>query len=428
MSTDAPFFNLRHLRAFLAVADHGTVRLGAEQVHLSQPAVTQGIAKLEASLGHTLFTRARGRLALSVEGMAYAARVRRSLELLEAGVADATRMPTSNNTRAAANLIPLLTSTQLRAFLAVGALNNLTLAARTIGSSQPAVHRSIRELEAILKVSLFERTTRGSALTRAGQVLWQQTKLVRAELQQALHDIEALDGRHGGTIVVGCMPLSRHYVLPETINAFSTIYPGVSIRVIESPYSDLLYGLRHGEIDFLLGALRVQLREHDVRQRALFPASLCIAARKGHPLTSKKRITMRDLGAYPWVIPPDGTPTRERFDRLFARHEMTPQAGLVESSSQVVIRGVLLGSDRLTLISTHQVQLEVRLGVLEILNVVVDESLRDIGITTRRGWQPTVAQGAFLRILREVATRSASADTIPLAPGRRRRTRRRTDD
>lgn len=397
--------NLRHLRAFAEAESQRSIRRAAEAVYLSQPAVTQAIAKLEQSFGMPFFDRTSTGVMPTPAGVTYANRVRRALALIEQGVSEALRLAAGRGPRPAGHLLALLTTTQLRAFVAVGTTGNLTLAARAIGTSQPAVHRSTRELEAVLDAHLFDRTSRGISLTRPGQALWHQLKLAFVELDQGALEVQAHAGLHSGTIVAGCLPLSRHRVMPEAITEFCGLYPTVNVSVIESPYPDLLHALRHGELDLLLGALRESLPFEDVEQESLFPARLCVAARHGHPLGRKRSLSIADLAAYPWVLPPRATPTRDRFERLFSRQPQAGKVGLIESSSQVLIRGLLLDSDRLTLISTHQVQLEVELGLLIALNFEVKDSKRWIGVTTRRNWQPTAPQRDFLETLRRVSAR-----------------------
>lgn len=395
--------NLRHLRAFCEVESQKSISRGAEAVFLSQSAVTQAIAKLETIFGVPFLERVGSGVTPTTAGNVYANRVRRALAMVESGLSETIRIASSRSNRSAREILPLLTTTQLRAFVAVGTTNNFTLAARLIGSSQPSVHRSTRELESIIDVPLFEKTTRGIALTRSGQALWQQLKLAFAELNQGMADVRASSGIMSGNVVIGCMPLARHFVMPETICEFSTQHPSINIQVIESPYPDLLHALRHGDIDFLIGALRQSLPVDDVSQTPLFSAALCVAARIGHPLADKRNVSLDDLASYPWILPPTGTPTRDRFERLMSNR--TQIGGLVESSSQILIRGLLMNSDRLTMISKHQVQFEIDMGQLMVLDFNIGEGLREIGLTFRSDWQPTSVQQNFLSLLRIVSER-----------------------
>jgi len=399
--------NLRHLRAFCEAEGQRSIRRAAETVGLTPSAVTQAIVKLEAAFGAAFFERAGSSVAPTAAARAYAVRVRRALGLIEEGMGESLRAGAGRVARPAQEALPSVTMTQLKAFVAAGTTSNFTLAARLVGSSQPSVHRSTRELESIAGVLLYEKTTRGIALTRAGQALWQHLKLAFSELGQGVADVAASQGQRVGTIVVGCMPLVRHFVLPETINAYCARWPRTNIQVVDSPYRDLLHGLRHGDIDFLVGALRHPPPVDDVLQEPLFSAALCIAARRGHPLAARRKLTLHDLASHPWVLPPAGTPTRQKFERLMAD---APEAGLhgqVESSSQILVRGLLLGSDRLTLISRQQVQFEIDAGQLVALDFDMGDTLREIGLTFRKDWRPTAVQMDFLQTLRGAARHHA---------------------
>lgn len=402
MTLDIP--NLRHLRAFHEVAQCRSISKAANQVFLSQPAITQAIAKLEQILDVVLFDRNSDGMLPTKAGQLFAARVGRALELIRLGTADAQRAGGEKAGRRNGSVAHLLTTTQLRALVAVAKARNFSLAARSIGTSQPALYRAARDLESLMGVELFEKTSQGIDLTRAGQTLSQQVKLAFAELTQGFAEVAALNGVDSGRIVVGSMPLSRHFILPSAITALSAEHPEVTVRVLEGSYAELLHGLRHGEIDFLIGALRDPLPVDDVSQEAVFDSSLAIVARSGHPLLKKKgRLSIDDLAAFPWVISPEGTPTRDHFEALFRGKDREPPKGLVESGSLVLVRGLLLQSDRLTLISSHQVRLEQELGLLSILPYDLPDTSRAIGITTRRDWRPTPSQGRLLELLRGAA-------------------------
>ena len=392
--------NLRHLRAFREVATQRSISQAAGRVFLSQPAITQAIAKLERSLSSVLFERHSDGMRPTEAGLLYAERVQRALALIRCGVQDALRLGTERGFRATSAPDQLLTMTQLRALVAVGNAGNFTLAARAIGTSQPALHRAARDLESLLGIALYKKSAQGIELSRQGQILVQQIKLAFAELTQGLAEVAALAGEETGQIVVGAMPLSRHYLLPAAINAFASERPEVEVHVVDGPYEELLQGLRHGEIDLLIGALRDPVPVDDVLQDKLFDDPLNIVGRAGHPLQRKSRISVRDLAAYPWVVPRRGTPTRDHFEALFRNGRHTRLAGVVESSSFVLIRALLLESDRLTLISAHQVRLEAEQGLLATLRYDLTHTQRPIGLTTRRDWRPTSTQRIFLDFLR----------------------------
>lgn len=384
--------NLRHLRVFLAVAAHGSVTKAAAQHHLSQPAVTQALNKLERQVGAALFRRTPQGLFVNELGRLFRHRVERAFAQLDpatAGVAPRLKLTA--------------TASQLQALIAVRDAENFTLAARKLGVAQPTVHRAVAQLEREATRSLFERISHGIVATRAGQHLADAARLAFAELAQAEMELSGALGREVGRIVVGAMPLSRSCVLPKTLARYRARHPHLLIRVMEGPYADLLSGLRRGEIDFLIGALRDPAPIADVEQSALFEDSLVLVARPGHPLAGAP-VPLSSLGDYPWVVSPPGTPARAHFERLVASLGERAPKSVIESGSLILMRELLLASDHVGCTSRLQATVEIAHGILVRLDHELSGTSRKIGVTTRRGWEPTPAQADFLALLREEAS------------------------
>lgn len=380
----------------MQVAQSKSISGASKRIYLSQPAITQAIAKLEALLGCALFSRSSNGMFPTEAGSLFLNRVDRALGLLESGTREALRMGMKKGGKPSGNIEHLISTTQLRALIAVADARNFTLAAQRIGISQPSLHRSARELENLLQIKLFEKTSQGINLSRAAQGLAQTAKLCFAEIKQGFEDVDALQGLDPGSITIGSMPLARSSLLPQAINELTSQHPDTRINVVDGPYEDLLDHLRHGEIDLLIGALRYPLPAEDIIQLPLFAPPLSIVGRSNHPLFARDTIEISDLANYPWVVPRAGTPTREYFSAIFTEAGVESPRSLNESSSLILIRGMLLDSDRLTLISADQILLELKLGLLKTLPLDLSHTRRTIGLTMRRDWQPTNTQQLFI--------------------------------
>lgn len=402
-------FNLRHLRAFREIATCQSISNAAEQIHLSQPAITQALAKLEALVGTRLFDRRGRRMFLNEPGALFVRRVERALALFDDGCRAAMRASTKNGLRGFSRFDHLMTSAQLRSLMAVVKTGNFSLAARAIGISQPSLHRTARDLERLSGLTLFSRISLGIEVTQSARALARHARLAFSELDQGIDEVQAWCGFDTGRIVIGTMPLARTIILPRAINALLKIRPKIDVSVIDGPYGDLLYGLRHGEIDLLTGALRDPLPISDVLQETLFSDPLAIVARSGHPLSAKKSVSLDDLADYSWAVPRAGTPTREFFNSMFSGAGYQGSRHVIEASSLVLIRGLLVDSDRLTIMSAHQMRHEEEDGLLCRLNFNMDITSREIGITMRQDWRPTSTQTLFLKLLREAGK---SFDTL----------------
>jgi DNA-binding transcriptional LysR family regulator len=389
--------NLRHLRAFLAVVDTGSVSRAAEMCHVSQPAVTQALARLARVLGFPLFVRSRGALFADETGQLFAARVRRAFSCLDPALSEL-----------APRLVLTATAAQLEALVAVCEAENFTLAAQRLGVAQPTVHRAVAQLEKEVGRSLFARTAYGMVPSRAAHHAARAARLAFAELQQGEADLADMRSLAGASIVAGGMPLSRSVILPQAIASFRRRRPNQPIRIIEGPYAELLGGLRRGEIDFLIGALRDPPPIDDVEQETLFHDVVVIVANRRHPLAGRPSVDLEGLASYPWIVAPRNTPIRAHFDALFGGAGKAP-ANVVESSSLILMRELLDRSDALGFISGGQALAEIERGLMVRLPFDLAHTRRPIGITTRMGWLPTAAQSAFLAEIRRVSRMSFAA-------------------
>lgn len=403
MWTDVP--NLRHLRAFVLVAEMGGVTRAASRIHLSQPAITQALAKLEERFSTKLLEFGPEGMALTTAGHLLRDRVERALALIETGAREALRGEARRSGGGFANFEQLITVAQLRALAAMATTRNFSLAARDLGLSQPSVHRAARDLERLTGMTMFVATRQGVDLTPGAEVFARHAALAHAELQQGFAEVSESLGRDPGQIVVGAMPFGRTKLLPDALNHLSRLRPLARVRVISAPYDGLLGRLRYGVIDVLLGALRDPLPIDDVVQEPLLDDPLAIVARADHPLISKPNVGYDDLLAYPWAVPGDDTPTRAVFHQMFPREaEAKMPGGMIETSSLVLLRGVLAGSDRLTLLSARQALYEIDQGLLAVVPYPVSLGSRRIGLTYRRGWRPTATQAILLDHLRSART------------------------
>lgn len=395
--------NLRHLAAFLEVLQRHNISQAAEHIHLSQPAITQAIAKLERDLGVELFERGPGGMHPTELGTLYGARVKCALDYLRMGASEALRIGAKKKSGGFSNFDRLLTVAQLRALAAVSRTGNFSLAAREMGISQPSIHRAARDLERLCGLTLFEKTRKGIELTEPAQTLVQYARLAFAELRHGTAEIGEWSGLDPGCIALGCLPLSRTHVLPIALNALCREKPNVRVQVFTGPYDDLLYQLRHGEIDIIVGALRNPPPIGDIVQEAYFHAPLAILARAEHPLARKNIVTFEDLKECAWILPPEGTPARAYYEKTFGA---IPGAhrGVIETSSMVLVRGLLTESDRLTIMSAHQMRHEIERGEVVVLPLDLPDSARPLGVTVRTGWRPTATQKLFLDHLRTAAS------------------------
>ena len=388
-------FNLRHLRALVATRRIGSISGAATQVNLSQPAVTQGIAKVEALTGTALFERHPTGMVATEAGRILAVRAEAALNALTDGFGAIRRAGSAGFSGPER----LVTMTQVKALLALAGAGSFVAAARATALSQPALHRAVRDVERLCGVTLVARKGRGVALTTAGLRLVRAFRLAVGDLESGLDEIMMLGGQDSGTVRVGSMPLARARLLPLATARFHALHPSIQVEIVEGSHAELIERLRDGSLDFLIGALRNPDPGPDVAQHGLFEDRLIVVARSGHPLARHDRPGLRDLASYPWVMAREGSPLRRAWTAMFAAAGMAPPRAPVTCGSVMAIRTLLAESDFLTLLSPEQVRVEIACGLLAGIGEPIETSRRAIGLTMRTGWQPAPAQSTFLSIL-----------------------------
>ncbi len=408
--------NFHHLRAFSLTAHLRSVHGAARQAHLSQPAVTQAIGRLERRFGCRFFERRSTGMYPTPLGEIMLLRVDRALDLLGGAARRIGESARRNARKPPTPLDRMATTTQLRALIAIAQEGSFSAAARAIDQAQPSVHRAGRDLEQLAGVPLFERISHGVALTPLGRLLAMRASLAFKEIEAAHEDLEAAKGVVRGRLTIGTLPLVRTEIVPAALAGMTDAYPDAEISVVDGPYDGQLKALRMGEIDMLIGALRMPAPADDVKERSLFPDTLSVIARRGHPLAGQTTVSIEDLKRFSWVVPGAGTPTREHFDALMCSDNQPPPPGLIVTSSLVVLRGLLLKSDRLAILSRRQVTYEERTGLLTALPVALNDPPRPIGVTLRRNWHPTRLQSAFLAALDAAVTQEDRPDLIAAQP------------
>jgi len=397
--------NLRHLVLFDEVVRRGSVSAAARAAHLSQPAVTQAVAQVEAALGARLMQRSYAGLALTGAGRAAAQRIERALQMLREALA-AVRPRASGAHES--EVLRGITSTQLQALMAVAEAGAFARAARRVGRARAAVHRAARQLEKSLGTELFEVTSHGVRPTREAEKLALRTRLAFAEIAQAQAEVAAAQGTGSGATVIGAMPLARSVLVARAVLEFANLRPEHGLTILDGPYESMLGALRRGSADVLVGALRDPIPYEDIVQEHLFEDPLAIVVGAQHPLAGGGAPTLAALAPFPWIAPRRGSPLRRHFDALLARLGGGPAVAPIECNSLIAARSMLLASERVMLLSEHQIQHELITRQLVALPHPLGAVTRAIGLTVRRDWQPTAVQAQLVEGLRRHARASSS--------------------
>ena len=391
--------SLMHVRAFVRVADYGSVSKASEALFRAQSVVTRSISELETRLGVLLFERHANGMRLTDYGTRLLPRARRVLAEL-----DSVPQLLDGADKARTEPLYLFQARRLQVFVKLCETHHMQTVASLLGLSQPAISSTLKVLESGCGQTLFERTPRGLLPTRASLDILFPVRRALNELRHIDTDISALQGALQGVVQVGALPLGRTRILPEAIVRLMREHPGIQVITNESPFDLLATELRAGDVDFIFGALRSTAYASDLSGEALLTEEMVVLARRGHPLYSKSAL-QAELADAQWVLPRAGSPARHMLDDCFTAFGIAPPRPAVESGDMAIFRGLLLRSDMLAAVSAHQLEPEIASGELCILPLELRHTSRAIGLTSRTASLHSPVAQALMDVIREI-TRS----------------------
>ncbi|WP_066339800.1 LysR family transcriptional regulator [Azohydromonas lata] len=288
----------------------------------------------------------------------------------------------------------------LRDFLAVAERGGLRAAARHLGLPQPAITRSIQELEKELGVPLFERGAKGVRLTPMGEVFLRRANAVRSELQRAKEEIDQLRGQAHGTVTLCLSSVPHLALLPSALQAFRSRFPGVELHVIDAVFPNVDSALVEGRIDFYVGPMPARLPP-ELQGEKLFDNTRIIMGRKGHPLARSR--SLRDLVDAEWITTSITYKAEEELGPLFAEHGLPPPRLVMQAQSSLTFLVTMVYSDLLMMVPVQWVQFPLWRDVLQQIHVEEPLPAPPIGIVQRAGLPLTPAAEYFCDMVRRAS-------------------------
>lgn len=284
-------------------------------------------------------------------------------------------------------------------------MKSFVAAAESLGLTQPAVSRSVRELEQTLGHALFDRATRGAELTRRGRDF---LDAVEAGLLQIWQGTKAVVDEIGTQEVVriGALPNVCSQFLPNIIAAFKSEFPGVRVVISPGTNSGLLSGLRLGETDIVIGRLSSSEDMRGLVFEALYDEPLVFVVQPSHPLT-RTAPSIQDVLGYPLLLPPEGTIIRQEVSRFLAGQGSGALPDLIETTSSDFQRAYLAITEGIAVIPRGVVQRELDSGDLVDLGLGHGDLVGPVGLTTN---PEVTASGAVAIMLQHVRTHRFDID------------------
>ena len=279
----------------------------------------------------------------------------------------------------------------LTCFLAVAQQQSIQRAATALSISQPAVSKTVSELEEILAVRLFERSRKGTVLTRHAEVFLHHA---RASVTALRHGVENLRSgtREGSELVtIGVLPTVAPSVIPSALLAYRNRVPDGVVRVLTGTNVQLLTQLKSGDVDLVVGRLSDPDQMVGLSFEHLFAEPLMLVVRPGHPLLAEPSASIADISRFWAVLPVRGTVIRHTADSLMISHGLAPMTDYVETLSVSLGRTLTRDSDAVWFVPYGAVKADVESGSLVRLPVPTGGTEEPVGLTLRGEPRPAVA-------------------------------------
>lgn len=242
---------------------------------------------------------------------------------------------------------------QVRDFIAVAEAGSLRAAARAVGVSQPAITKSIRQLEEELHVKLLERSGRGAVSTQAGKAFLARARVVQAELRKASEDLQSFQGGAQGSVAFGVAPQVCMLLVPEALQHFRRRHPQARVRIVEGVSTALVELVRNETLDFSVGMRAMHGPGAHMKFKPLFRPQLVVAARKGHPLAAAT--SLRELADSAWLMYyPLGV--GGMLEKAFGEAGAPMPKGIVQCESYATALALLAHTDTLGLLIPQMLQ------------------------------------------------------------------------
>ncbi|EAQ1779789.1 LysR family transcriptional regulator [Salmonella enterica] len=270
----------------------------------------------------------------------------------------------------------------LHTFVAVAQHGTLGRAAETLNLSQPALSKTLNELEQLTGTRLFERGRLGAQLTVPGEQFLTHAVKVLDALNTAGQALNRKEDASADVVRVGALPTAALGILPAAIGRFHQQQKSTSLQVATMNNTMLLAGLKSGEIDLGIGRMSDPELMGGLNYELLFLESLKLVVRPGHPLL-QETITLSRVMEWPVVVSPKGTVPRQNAEALLQSQGCKMPAGCIETLSASLSRQLTVDYDYVWFVPSGAVKEDLRQATLVSLPVPTQSAGEPIGILTR---------------------------------------------
>jgi LysR family pca operon transcriptional activator len=294
----------------------------------------------------------------------------------------------------------------LRTFLEVARERGVGRAAGTLHVSQPAVTKTVRELEGLLGAPLFHREGRRVRLTAAGAVLLPYAGQAMSAIRRGIESVTA-DGA-GPLVRIGALPTVSARIMPSAVAALTRESPAPRLRLVTGENTVLLDQLRSGGLDMVVGRLAEPEQMTGFFFEHLYSEQVVFVVRPGHPLLAPGGVLPGGLRDYPALMPPQGSVIRPFVDRFLLTRGMPRPRTVIETVSESFGRAFVRAEDAVWVISEGVVAHDLAGGLLAALPLDTADTRGPVGLTMRTDTRSQPGLERIMAAIRDAAQAGGS--------------------
>ena len=284
----------------------------------------------------------------------------------------------------------------LAAFLAVATDRSFSAAARRLNRTQPAISQAVKRIEDELGERLFDRSSRDGTLTEAGRLLHDYAQRLLTLAGEAQNAVQELQQMRRGRVIVGANEAAVHSLLPH-IERFAAQHPQVAVEVRRVPSRQIAEAVLDRSLDF--GVITFHPAARGVQTIPLGTDDIVLLTAPGHPLATKRRVTIEEVGRQVVIAHNDPSPTRDRVLRAYERRHTAINIQLSLPSLDGIKRAVEMGMG-VALLPRRCALTEIARGHLVAIKVPELGAPRQVRLVFRRTGERSRASEAFLALLK----------------------------
>ena len=289
----------------------------------------------------------------------------------------------------------------VRTFLEIARAESVSVAAERLNITQPAVSRSLRELEEMLGVRLFDRVGRGLRLNEAGRVFQSHASASMIELMRG-RDRLARGGDLTARLSVGVLPTAAADLVPRAALTFREEMPHVRLHILTGPNWLLFNQLRDGTVDLVVGRMPEKTGATGVTFQQLYIEDVVLVCRPGHPILQAGQPEQL-IADSTLILPPGGAVIYPTVARYLASIGLPELRGAFETVALPVGRKIVSMSDALWFISRGVVADELAAGTLQVVELASPLLSGPVGISVSASAPLNVARSVLADCLRHAA-------------------------